>query len=232
MKFQSTHPCGVRPISLARKIQVCVSIHAPVWGATLCCLWSKRFGCFNPRTRVGCDLQKVDTNWLAMFQSTHPCGVRRLARSLLYHQISFNPRTRVGCDPEEDGSCGECCVSIHAPVWGATILNFWTRTATMFQSTHPCGVRHLEHSPIYTGEVSIHAPVWGATRYGDSFPRIFGFNPRTRVGCDRRCRTGTIIDFVSIHAPVWGATLPVCRFQSPKCCFNPRTRVGCDEYPS
>ena len=77
--FQSTHPCGVRPVSAITNIS------------------SK---CFNPRTRVGCDCLNpqgqrlvfdvsihapvwgatkpmIDDGKGNMFQSTHPCGVRR-----------------------------------------------------------------------------------------------------------------------------------------------------------
>ena len=61
-------------------VPVLVSIHAPVWGAT-----------FN---------QNV-ANINAMFQSTHPCGVRRYSRA----------------DRQSD------YVSIHAPVWGATSID-------------------------------------------------------------------------------------------------------------
>ena len=32
--FQSTHPCGVRPLEKASISKRWVSIHAPVWGAT------------------------------------------------------------------------------------------------------------------------------------------------------------------------------------------------------
>ena len=55
-----------------------ISIHAPVWGATIC-PDKNRLGYFhfNPRTRVGCDNFTTYSN-----QST----------------VYFNPRTRVGCD--------------------------------------------------------------------------------------------------------------------------------------
>ena len=121
-----------------------VSIHAPVWGAT--CPSRKptyRPNRFNPRTRVGCDQH---SNKLAIitrqFQSTHPCGVRQFAVI---------------------GS-GAGFVSIHAPVWGATM--------TPLQA-------------LEKAIVSIHAPVWGATHQErQSSTHQFGFNPRTRVGCD------------------------------------------------
>ena len=34
----------------------------------------------------------------------------------------------------------------------------------------------------------------------------FGFNPRTRVGCDFIVNLHCLPKAVSIHAPVWGAT--------------------------
>ena len=140
--FQSTHPCGVRHISMSasyRKhsfnprtrvgcdsIDVIeipfsfVSIHAPVWGATkspsdipLGATFQSthpcgvRLGyqleanlrhCFNPRTRVGCDLLLFMQRHKQPFQSTHPCGVRRVNQRAIHHFLCFNPRTRVGCD--------------------------------------------------------------------------------------------------------------------------------------
>jgi len=58
IKFQSTHPCGVRPKQMAGVgIVKVVSIHAPVRGATSnCCRAFTKRHCFNPRTRAGCDL--------------------------------------------------------------------------------------------------------------------------------------------------------------------------------
>jgi len=100
--FQSTHPCGVRPISscLYYITRLEVSIHAPLRGATL-----------------GLTLKHL----LEVFQSTHPCGVRH-KDGMLYSNTSyvsihaplrgatrvskwtgsslsgFNPRTPAGCD--------------------------------------------------------------------------------------------------------------------------------------
>ena len=85
----------------------------------------------------------VITIIVIVFQSTHPCGVRRkqqLLRQLLY---DFNPRTHVGCDlvfhqqwllvcyfnPRTHVGCDICRRSGLSPKFG-------------FQSTHPCGVRH------------------------------------------------------------------------------------------
>ena len=100
----------------------------------------------------------------------------------------------------------KCAVSIHAPVWGATITSTFKHSVLLFQSTHPCGVRPAQAIGCKDVSVSIHAPVWGATLNG----WLFSINPE-----------------VSIHAPVWGATN--CKLnQRSRLCFNPRTRVGCD----
>ncbi len=188
---------------------------------------------FNPRTRVGCD-----------------AGDGAVCRQ----SVGFNPRTRVGCDlcPNEGGPPVVCfnprtrvgCddvvvreyvplewVSIHAPAWGATgVDGKRDLSMTLFQSTHPRGVRLLQalrqagvegvsiHAPAwgatlplswrrYVAHVSIHAPAWGATQYRmDLSQSLSSFNPRTRVGCD--------CEQVATRAQDDG--------------FNPRTRVGCD----
>ena len=78
-------------------------------------------------------------------------------------------------------------VSIHAPAWGATRRSRPRPTPSrLFQSTHPRGVRlgKTAHSIVPSRR----------------------FNPRTRVGCDKR-------------------PLPLTVRQNS---FNPRTRVGCD----
>ena len=212
--------------------------------------------CFNPRTRVGCDRgfetctcpNTVSihapawgaTNAFAFraynyiwFQSTHPRGVRLLALVSLRPMQRFNPRTRVGCDLAAAFSspCRKL-VSIHAPAWGAThyqrpgkegqtmfqsthprgvrpSTSSATRTTARFQSTHPRGVRHPPpQGTRHPHAVSIHAPAWGATQ-----PKLPSIQDTKQV---------------SIHAPAWGATgtPPGTAFRIS--CFNPRTRVGCD----
>ena len=140
--FQSTHPCGVR-----RKLK---NVNANGY-------------CFNPRTRVGCDAHEKERRYARLFQSTHPCGVRRNDCIITVSHYCFNPRTRVGCDFTYSLTASLTTVSIHAPVWGATITNpfhwflscvsihapVWGATYSWlsfyfkisFQSTHPCGVR-------------------------------------------------------------------------------------------
>ena len=165
-----------------------VSIHAPAWGATwvtmsiFCC--SK---CFNPRTRVGCDIwmllvykhgHKVSIHapaWGATRRtSRHRSGCRCFnPRTRVgcdqswgcrwqHFQQSFNPRTRVGCDGWTTSHPPRPrAVSIHAPAWGATLC----------RTVPP---RHLQ--------VSIHAPAWGATartgRHGWPGQRFQSTHPR------------------------------------------------------
>ena len=136
---------------------------------------------------------------------------------LCAHFDSFNPRTRVGCDYSVSAIRFDIRVSIHAPVWGAT---------------------RGQYNTDYWGMVSIHAPVWGATKYPPTAQRKLtfqsthpcgvrlplrsakddshrGFNPRTRVGCDRPNTADFNALYVSIHAPVWGATHSLSWLNSP-----------------
>ena len=76
--FQSTHPHGVRrSILVPYTTSLCVSIHAPTWGATA------------PTSDRGSTIR---------FQSTHPYGVRRIYSCTLLNLRCFNPRTHMGCD--------------------------------------------------------------------------------------------------------------------------------------
>ena len=144
-KFQSTHPHGVRLVSIIRlKYFLYVSIHAPTWGATRL-LESK---CSS-----------------IVFQSTHPHGVRHCPKCTISCSrfVSIHAPTW-GATIYLDGVRLSSEVSIHAPTWGATrggspqyrrFACFNPRThmgcdfaavalsfAMMaFQSTHPHGVR-------------------------------------------------------------------------------------------
>ena len=144
-----------------------VSIHAPVWGATTCLQGAK------------------DKTW---FQSTHPCGVRpsifiiRSPRQMFQSTHPCGVRRR-----DDDEYRQEFNVSIHAPVWGATVYVVKTTGVIKFQSTHPCGVRH----PALVARLTL-CSFNPRTRVGCDNTRLrcFGsaerFNPRTRVGCDKR----------------------------------------------
>ena len=171
-----------------------------------------RVCCFNPRTRVGCDLTAV-RNTPHLNVSIHAPAWGATLRPPLRRGLfaSFNPRTRVGCD---------------------AVVDRYSVSTNMFQSTHPRGVRPA--GPLEgkaAGRVSIHAPAWGATRgthLRASGPD--GFNPRTRVGCDMcPCEVRRLAKslFQSTHprgVRRVGMTALGWVFS-----FNPRTRVGCDQ---
>ena len=75
-----------------------VSIHAPVMGAKVLIRCSFSASCFNPRTRDGCERNKIQAHM---------------------HMMRFNPRTRDGCENGSNFDYELRLVSIHAPVMGA-----------------------------------------------------------------------------------------------------------------
>ena len=167
--FQSTHPHGVRLAHFLGYVNSrYVSIHAPARGATLSASLCdcKRNG-FNPRTRTGCDsFLCLSTLMVRLFQSTHPHGVRLGLIYALIRFLRFNPRTRTGCDTEcqnQDLHSSRFnprtrtgCDAIYLMICTKSVsFNPRTRTGcdsgfqplsklvSMFQSTHPHGVRPL-----------------------------------------------------------------------------------------
>ncbi len=144
--FQSTHPRGVRQISVNTINQR---------------------GRFNPRTHVGCDVGRASTTVESSgFQSTHPRGVRP---SVSFARIDFlkfqstHPRGVRHVSNHMPQAVE--FVSIHAPTWGATGSRMrCVRTPCFNPRTH---VGCDEYGFVYTCQscVSIHAPTWGATGY-------------------------------------------------------------------
>ena len=238
-KFQSTHPRGVRRRSCCtERYPWPVSIHAPAWGATVrgAVLLSFPAG-FNPRTRVGCD-HKGLRGWPrpAVFQSTHPRGVRRDRHRQWRvapwfqstHPRGVRPRRAWPAHGVKSFQSTHPRGVRHSTATGGSVkASFNPRTRVGcdlgcsivmtvmlgFQSTHPRGVRRAP------GLCRAHPGGFQSThprgvRLGWrgllSGPAIC-FNPRTRVGCDR----------------------PVLRQDQPlRQGFNPRTRVGCDSWTS
>ena len=122
MKFQSTHPRGVRQRvsfleSCSFKFQ---STHPRGVRPSKAAAMRSKVG-FNPRTHEGCDFCRSRDTFNGWFQSTHPRGVRRAQRSTAHRRSSvsihaptrgatrrhsesarsfacFNPRTHEGCD--------------------------------------------------------------------------------------------------------------------------------------
>ena len=169
--FQSTHPRGVR---LCRRNII------------------TRGRGFNPRTHVGCDVQR--------------------GRTLTLCQVSIHAPTWGAtywtCTHTQD-----IYVSIHAPTWGATLPTKHNNMWHKFQSTHPRGVRlFVPWSDVCPYYVSIHAPTWGATLIQLMFLLSREFQSTHPRGVRRPLGILTVLTAkVSIHAPTWGATnfLPV-----------------------
>ena len=156
---------GATKLPIRREPTGQVSIHAPTRGATLAaamplvCRWVS----IHAPTR-GATCRGFRPCLMAMFQSTHPHGVRPRAIAQGKETAGFNPRTHTGCDIFQATDCFLSLVSIHAPTRGATGLSHLvlyrisvsihapTRGATQGQRTQRC---------IHT--VSIHAPTRGAT---------------------------------------------------------------------
>ena len=169
LRFQSTHPRGVRRLPCSRKSPVVdVSIHAPAWGATIGQYDSETLSpSFNPRTRVGCDTQvQTITQFLSQVSihapawgATVPSAVcstsencfnprTRVGCDIFFIRrpsiiISFNPRTRVGCDFNRLRSSLSLFPfqSTHPRGVRRGSVRIM-RTKVWFQSTHPRGVRH------------------------------------------------------------------------------------------
>ena len=142
------------------------------------------------------------------FQSTHPLGCDLLKISNTAHAYCFNPRTHMGCDGTVLRICFDTEVSIHAPTWGATLIDNLSK---------------------FYYDVSIHAPTWGATFADNAQSYLIPcFNPRTHMGCDLALPFACFDVKVSIHAPTWGATRCLETVPPSLSSFNPRTHMGCD----
>src|SRR5690606_31836152 len=145
--------------------------------------------CFNPRPRMGGDITNATKRPKSACFNPRPRmgGDNDEAQKGLL-RVCFNPRPRMGGDPEQIVSCA---------------------VGFAFQSTPPYGGRQnllVKSNSLH--RVSIHAPVWGATNCsGKLFATLFSFNPRPRMGGDRR-----------FHFP-----------GQLKGRFNPRPRMGGDE---
>ena len=145
VKFQSTHPHGVRPFvgcvnnSLSR-----VSIHAPTRGATSKSIFRSSFSTsFNPRTHTGCDLHWYEAEYVGyVFQSTHPHGVRPAPNCDVGTTPKFQSTHPHGVRRNALRFLAARQVSIHAPTRGAT--SYITILVQLLR-------------------VSIHAPTRGAT---------------------------------------------------------------------
>ncbi len=167
-----------------------ISIHAPAWGATVCNMtrYYKQTDNFNPRSRVGSDGgSNMTVDEMLQFQSTLPRGERQ-------HNHLVERMCKV--------------ISIHAPAWGATVIDTGTSEIKTISIHAPAwGATGQGRYSTQKKYISIHAPAWGATLLlTGSIIRRRHFNPRSRVGSDDKKMT-KLTDGKN---------------------FNPRSRVGSD----
>ena len=187
---------------------------------------------FNPRSRVGSDLTKNSVrHWQLMFQSTPPRGERH-AKSIvspLPETVSIHAPAW-GATDVLYRSYVHLLVSIHAPAWGATERPLTDSEAQGVSIHAPAwGATPRRSCLSRRAIVSIHAPAWGATlrisfassqvSFQSTSPRgerhdIITttllhdyFNPRPRVGSDRRHDRPVYRVRISIHVPAWGPGL-------------------------
>ncbi len=127
-------------------------------------------------------------------------------------------------------ACFSLSISIHAPAWGATIISLEEALlASLFQSTHPHGVRLVIQNAVIYSKLFQSTHPHGVRHHLLFCPRIAAdFNPRTRMGCDLKTGRSHAGACISIHAPAWGATAVLLRQLRRPRYFNPRTRMGCD----
>ena len=238
--FQSTHPSGVRPYALRlRFVSRDFNPRTPVGCDGYSVSVPIELRNFNPRTPVGCDRPAfVTMRRTLIFQSTHPCGVRRhhVGRRRRAGPISIHA-PQWGATVDIDVLLLDHLISIHAPQWGATEAaeaflfmpeifqsthpsgvrldsNIAQKFASLsFQSTHPSGVR-LNYPGSANGNVviSIHAPQWGATQSAMSLIQEYRFQSTHPSGVRQ-----------ALVLLLTGET-----FEN----FNPRTPVGCDLRPN
>ena len=188
--FQSTRPRGARHwTQQGRRKMLYVSIHAPAWGATrptppiLQPAWFQStrprgarpkassiiltHSSFNPRARVGRDLQArlQSCACVCRFNPRARVGRDTPSGANCVSLNSFNPRARVGRDFDACASGEDALVSIHAPAWGAT-------------------VSHRRHTSLYA-RFNPRARVGRDLSRWPTNLQAGGFNPRARVGRDR-----------------------------------------------
>ena len=113
-------------------------------------------------------------------------GATRLWRTQTGMTVCFNPRTHMGCD---------------------TVGLYPAKSPSLFQSTHPHGVRLIVFN---------------------QFSLYKGFNPRTHMGCDPKNSQHDVLQKRFNPRTHMGCDESIFALSCKYCCFNPRTHMGCD----
>ena len=168
--FQFTPPCGGQQCRLfVHVIFACVSIHAPVRGATNVCSlfwWMGRVSIHAP-VRGATDSTAHTAIAINVFQFTPPCGgqLNLNPRVLLVH-TGFNSRPRAGGN-ETSPARSNCypMFQFTPPCGGQPELCKYAKTGQICFNSRPRagGNLHKDLQLKLCKYVSIHAPVRGAT---------------------------------------------------------------------
>jgi len=167
-----------------------------------------------------------------VFQSTHPCGVRRQVTSEAGDGwlVSIHAPLRGATLPKGQAHKGTD-VSIHAPLRGATLCAMTRiRANEGFNPRTPagCDERFPSYRLMRCTSFNPRTPA-GCDRNATPYRHHqYRFNPRTPAGCDFLSDRFIFRHRVSIHAPLRGATWMGHADEKMILSFNPRTPAGCD----
>ena len=124
---------------------------------------------FNPRTREGCDAERIGKFQTYPWISIH-APVKGATNSAVLSKACwpyFNPRTREGCDAiKVQRHLHHFHISIHAPVKGATLILKGTMGRRLHfnpRTREGCDADVRIDGADCHAAISIHAPVKGAT---------------------------------------------------------------------
>ena len=164
---------------------------------------------FNSRSRAGSDLQRChEIVCIRYFNSRSRAGSDPIPSPDKVTLFNFNSRSRAGSDlPVICHVACAVCISIHAPVRGATVTVPVIKAIGEFQFTLPCGERlgklaqcnwiHHFNSRSRAGSDNAAGAITGV---------LSDFNSRSRAGSDCHFFGSVCRLNISIHAPVRGAT--------------------------
>ena len=135
-------------------------------------------------------------------------GATRSVPQTRHRENYFNPRTREGCDLSEAYGDTASRISIHAPARGATLNSVGGFAISLFQSTHPRGVRLAKYGVCHKRYVFQSTHPRGVRRKGAS---LLDFTFLISIHAPARGATNGVSSIVptfkiSIHAPARGAT--------------------------
>ena len=155
--------------------------------------------CFNPRTRLGATLSRLNRPFRLSFQSTHPFGCDSIKSGNSGSCMRFNPRTRLGATrgvyPVYPGEH----VSIHAPVWVRLWRFHLLRPHRCFNPRTRLGATWGVYLLATDDAVSIHAPVW-VRRTGPLKGRWWQMFQSTHpFGCDSENFIFSLLSFTSMY---------------------------------